>query len=368
MLGVFLFFGTSTVFANTADVPIDKDWTFVFNEKLTQQFVPIIVENNEGKREHYKVMPNKQSIQLLPHTLYEENTEYTVYFPQGVTNVHGETLNVQPFSFHTEPKRYTRAFESGYAFTWFFDERQPLEHFYLDGRKDGQLVAGATKTAKRHYHLPGKVGQTRNEVRRAHQRQKPMSFIIKGYTRYHLPDRHRIDTYLHNGKYIHYFYDVHNQNKVRLILWTDQKIEQMARTYYPAATKTYRNDSEALILALINAERAQHRLQPLSTLSNLTSVARAHSQDMINRNYFDHNDPDGKSPFDRLEINDIPYLAAGENIAAGSIDAFYLHEGLMDSFGHRLNILDPDFDKVGIGLTFTRDDRPYVTELFIGNE
>ncbi|HMQ35877.1 MAG TPA: CvpA family protein [Chloroflexaceae bacterium] len=106
---------------------------------------------------------------------------------------------------------------------------------------------------------------------------------------------------------------------------------------------------EARMLELLNEERAEAGLPPLAMDPALTEVARRHSQDMFERGYFAHVSPDGVTPFDRIEQAGIGYAAAGENLAlAPTIER--AHTGLMESPGHRENILRPLFGRVGIGV------------------
>lgn len=106
---------------------------------------------------------------------------------------------------------------------------------------------------------------------------------------------------------------------------------------------------EADMLVLINKERTRHGLKPLVADEALRKVARAHSQDMLSRSYFAHKNPDGQSPFDRLEQAKINFRTAGENLAlAQTLEA--AHTNLMKSPGHRANILNKSFGKVGIGI------------------
>jgi uncharacterized protein YkwD len=80
----------------------------------------------------------------------------------------------------------------------------------------------------------------------------------------------------------------------------------------------------------------------------LRKLARSHSLDMFQRGYFSHYTPDGLSPFDRMNAANIEYTYAGENLAlAPSTDLAM--QGLMNSPGHRANILNPNFNKIGIG-------------------
>jgi uncharacterized protein YkwD len=107
--------------------------------------------------------------------------------------------------------------------------------------------------------------------------------------------------------------------------------------------------SEQEMFALVNAERIKRGLFPLSSDSKLQEVARAHARDMFEQGYFSHDSPDGKTPKDRLDAAGIKYTIAGENLALAPHVAM-AHQGLMDSEGHRENILYPSFRKVGIGV------------------
>ena len=70
---------------------------------------------------------------------------------------------------------------------------------------------------------------------------------------------------------------------------------------------------------------------------------------MFNKSYFSHYTPDGKSPFDRMKAAGVQYLTAGENLAyAPNVEI--AHQGLMNSPGHRENILRPEFGKLGVGV------------------
>ena len=78
-------------------------------------------------------------------------------------------------------------------------------------------------------------------------------------------------------------------------------------------------------------------------------LARRHSRDMFARGYFSHISPEGRSPGDRIRAARVRFRTAGENLAlAQSLEI--AHEGLMNSPGHRANILQPLYGRVGIGI------------------
>lgn len=107
--------------------------------------------------------------------------------------------------------------------------------------------------------------------------------------------------------------------------------------------------SEMEMLRLVNRERTKRGLHPLKLDLRIRQVARAHSKDMFENNYFSHISLGGLSPFDRLAKGGVKFTAAGENLAyAPNVEL--AHQGLMGSPGHRRNILDPTFRKIGIGV------------------
>jgi uncharacterized protein YkwD len=110
-----------------------------------------------------------------------------------------------------------------------------------------------------------------------------------------------------------------------------------------------RADLEMKMLQLVNQERTKRGLKPLQWDPEILPVARAHSQDMFARGYFSHYTLEGKDPFDRMKAAGIKYYSAGENLALGPTLSI-CHEGLMNSPGHRANILNPTYGRVGIGI------------------
>ena len=107
--------------------------------------------------------------------------------------------------------------------------------------------------------------------------------------------------------------------------------------------------SEQEMFNLVNQERIRFGSKALVWDELLDQVGRKHSEDMFKRGYFSHFSPEGKDVGNRLLENGIEYSFAGENLAlAPNIDR--AHTGLMNSEGHRRNILDPAFGKIGIGV------------------
>jgi uncharacterized protein YkwD len=118
---------------------------------------------------------------------------------------------------------------------------------------------------------------------------------------------------------------------------------------FTVSTSRPRPDLERQMLDLVNEERVANGLPPLSPDPELTEVARRHSADMFGRGYFAHDTPEGRTPFDRMKAANVRFLVAGENLALAPTVSI-AHTGLMNSPGHRANILRPQFGRVGIGI------------------
>jgi uncharacterized protein YkwD len=118
---------------------------------------------------------------------------------------------------------------------------------------------------------------------------------------------------------------------------------------YKVANTRPRPELEAQMLELVNRERVSVGLRPLAPDPELTEVARRHSADMFARGYFAHQTPEGRDPFDRIRDAGVVFRIAGENLALAPTLSI-AHTGLMNSPGHRANILRTEFGRVGIGI------------------
>lgn len=122
--------------------------------------------------------------------------------------------------------------------------------------------------------------------------------------------------------------------------------------------------AEKNAVELMNADRRANGLSDLKVSSAVTAVARSHAQDMVNRKFFSHSNPDGKTPSDRLKAAGISYSAVGENIAENtSVQA--AETAFMNSSGHRANILNSKYTTVGIGVAYDSAGNVYVVQDFI---
>lgn len=119
------------------------------------------------------------------------------------------------------------------------------------------------------------------------------------------------------------------------------------------------------VLQLVNKERAERGLKALTLSDKLTNIATVKAQDMADKGYFDHTSPTYGSPFDMLQRFGVKYSSAGENIAAGQKSAQEVMNSWMNSSGHRANILNANYEQIGIGYVTGGKWGTYWVQLFI---
>lgn len=103
------------------------------------------------------------------------------------------------------------------------------------------------------------------------------------------------------------------------------------------------------IFDLVNRSRIEEGLDPLAWSGPLAMVGEGHANEMYLEGYFGHTSPLTGTVADRMEVEGIPFRAVGENLALAATPRT-VHEGLMDSPGHRANILGIGFTRLGVGV------------------
>ncbi|MBQ9521994.1 MAG: serine protease [Oscillospiraceae bacterium] len=120
---------------------------------------------------------------------------------------------------------------------------------------------------------------------------------------------------------------------------------------------------ETEVVRLVNVERARYGLSALAADAELSNVARLKSKDMRQKGYFSHESPTYGTPFQMMKSFGITYRTAGENIAYGYSTPEAVVTAWMNSDGHRANILNSSYTRLGVGYVA---DGHYWTQMFIG--
>ncbi|KAA9023666.1 serine protease [Niallia endozanthoxylica] len=210
-----------------------------------------------------------------------------------------------------------------------------------------------------------KIGSHMDEV--LNMLGEPSTKIQKGHISYQLDHNNEYHLFDLDDSFVTVFYDKHEEDSVTAVQIISADLEQQKTAFYSAESHELKEGFEYQLFDLTNAARVVHGLPFLSWNEAVKETARDHSMDMAQNQYFNHTNLEGQSPFDRMKEDNISFRAAGENLAAGQLSSIFAHEGLMNSLGHRENILQPDFEALGVGVAFDSDSRPYYTENFLAN-
>ncbi len=132
-------------------------------------------------------------------------------------------------------------------------------------------------------------------------------------------------------------------------LTIEPESDETVYLHYKVENPVVNEKMENHLLVLVNQERRKFNLPLLARDTALRTVARKHSLDMFKKGYFSHISLTNTTPFDRIKANNIKYFTAGENLALAQTVEI-AHIGLMNSPGHRANILNPKFGRLGIGI------------------
>lgn len=273
-----------------------------------------------------------------------------------------ETPHVEAKTATVQQKAW-KSFHSEYDGMQWDMAQKDYKQFYLTARKDG-IVVGGYDTRKGQALFTIKIGDASTAVTKKYG--KPVESIVKGNTAY---KQNYVDsygkttsgTYLIDGKYVTFFYDVHAKNTVRSILWVTEDIEMTKKGFFTISSNDLRNSYEELSVHLMNQARVANGLAPLSYEAQYNFIGRQHSRDMIYYNFFDHTNKQGQQPWDRMQAGGIKFTASGENLAYGQYSAIHAHEALMNSLGHRQNILQSKFASAFVGVQFSNKHVPYFT-------
>lgn len=249
-----------------------------------------------------------------------------------------------------------KVLETRYDFKWYVYHNN-YNNFIMFGIQNNKVVAIYTN-AKNWTSKNGIMyGSSRYKIQSLYPE---VEFLTKGLTQMELRNEektmHQID-----DSYTTIFYDEHEENKLTSILIIKKEIEDTKDNFYPLITDYIEDDYEVLMYELINAERRLYGLKTLDYNDKIQKVARDFSSKMIEKDFFDHLSPDGDRVGDRFKKNNVKYRLVVENLAAGNLNSIYAHEALMNSKGHRENILKEGLEEVGIGVKLGGTYKIYYT-------
>lgn len=351
------------------NVAVDKEWMITFNRAIDERSVAnnVYLLDGANKVAITTTIADRNKLVVEPKEDLKNNHSYKLVVTNGVSGLNGHSLNQEvtiPFSTKTYIEAH-KTFGSEYDMTWNMMS-DDYEDFHLAGTKNGQQVGGY-ETRKGTTVFGITVGDKQNTVKAKYG--EPLKAIRKGnknYTQSYI-DKYNNETsgtYLIEDQYVTFFYDAHKQDIVRSITWVDAETENTKSTFFATPTVELRNSFEHLMVELINEARVAEGLHPLTYTPEHNSIARKHSTSMAKNNYFNHEDLNGLRGGERMKNAGLSYAWWGENLAYGQYSAIYAHEALMNSLGHRENILRKEFTHIFVGVDFNEKGQPYFTMNF----
>lgn len=353
------------------DIPIDKEWTITLNENISEENIgDKVYIDSFNYKEEVEISVKDNIIKVKPLNNLKNHAEYKLVIEKGLLSDEGSELKESyevPFvtvdvereisSNISTKSGYDLVLDSEYKFDWKISHNN-YRQFVMDGVSLGSVVSGYS-TEKGYEKFGIKVGDSKEDVNNLHG--ESLVFIEKENSRFSLDSNGEYGYYLIDDIYVVYFYDLHDNRKVRSILWLRSEEEDKKVGFYGDLGLSFQESSEDMMYELINNTRVLKGLDTLIYDKDLNKVSRLHSEDMVNKNYFDHINKEGMTPLDRLEIKGYNVSYVGENLAYGQQNAIYAHEGLMNSKLHRDSILNENYTHVGIGVYFHDDGSPYYT-------
>lgn len=250
---------------------------------------------------------------------------------------------------------------SEYGFEWMIYHTNYKNYFQI-GIQNNKVVALYTASDLLTSSNGLKINQTKPQVTAL--LGSPLTGIIKGSSQYMQYDNAEIATYFKDNLYITAYFDTADSGKMFSIKIVDGPIEASFMSQYGTPSDALRISFEKQLFDLTNVYRTAFGKPILKWSEPAAAVARKHSKDMAVRRFFDHTNPSGYSPFDRLLADGVNFSLAAENIAAGYTNAFSVHSGWINSPGHRVNLLR-DIEFLGVGVYFGGDYYNYYTQNFL---
>ena len=137
--------------------------------------------------------------------------------------------------------------------------------------------------------------------------------------------------------------------------------QNMAVFYFYYNGNSENNDFVSQLAQLVNVERAKAGLSPVTLDTTLSKAAQVRAKETVS--YFSHTRPNGSTFSSAITEQGISFRGAGENIAYGQKTPQEVMNGWMNSAGHRANILNANFTKIGVGY-YQQNSVNYWTQLF----
>ncbi|WP_274308811.1 CAP-associated domain-containing protein [Solibacillus daqui] len=359
----------STQWKSYSNIAINKKWTFTFKKNIDANSIAnnVYLEDANNKRIAIITTIFGRELTVQPATELNYSASYKIVVTNNLKSTNGNAMNQEIIIPFTTVKKAAsdsavKTFASEYDLQWNMPSSD-YKQFHLIGTKNGATVGGyETRANQTVFEI--KVGDTRDSVKAKYG--DPLTSISKNNTKYTQNYKAKYGqetsgTYFIDNQYVTFFYDAHKNNVIRSVSWISAATEMSKLGFFATQSQELRDGFENLMIELINQARVAEGLKPLTYIPTYNSVARKHSTSMADNNYFSHSDLNGLRGGDRMKQGGITFDWWGENLAYCQYSAIHAHEALMNSLGHRENILRKEFTHVFVGVDFNSKNQPYFT-------
>lgn len=367
VLTLLIIYAAYTIFFKEHDNNSIDNQSVTLENNLNQESITSFIQTVTRELESLKsLFQNAQDI--LPDWNVENKTE-EISKPELKTpkdypfSIYNISLGDDKHTVETTLGTSQRVTANEYGISWF-TYHSNYQNFVMVGYDDNNKVAALYTNQD--------LIASNNGIKKGTEKEKvletlgePLTELRKGLVFYKMAEDRDYEMFSLDDSYVTVFFDKHENNTVTAIQIVSSSLEENRNEFYVDGTEELKEGFEYQLFDLTNASRVNNHLKPLSWDEAVRETARKHSIDMAENNYFSHTNLDGESPFDRMLNDGIRYSMAGENLAYGQNSSVFAHEGLMNSIGHRENILQKDFASLGVGVAFNDNAQPYYTENFL---
>lgn len=352
------------------DMLISKNYPFVINlsgyktdelytdKKMSSMIELYRLDKNKVTKVEFDFKVKGSKVSITPRNKVNYGDLYEAVFRVRDRTDEQITLRVTINTGHTA----YQVVENEYGFRWKIEYLKEYKRLSAYDNKDNRVMGYQTEVGTERFGI--RIGDMKSSV--VNKYGEGLSTIEKRDKSFKLVLNGEYDIYRIDGYYVTFFYDTFDGNRIRSIYWVREDVEAMKTKFYGEPSDDLAEGFEEVMVNLVNDTRIRMGLRALTYDTDLNKIARLHSRDMIDKGYFDHVNKEGLKALDRMENGGYKgrMKMAGENLAYGQMNSVYAHEGLVNSKGHRENMLRPEYTHVGAGVEFTDSGVPYWTILF----
>lgn len=347
-------------------IGLEKEWEILFTDEVSE----VGIDDNfsittEEKEIEIDVRSEGKIVYLKVKDKLIKNTEYELTVLGDLESEEGEQLGEDiRISFITGEEMEDENLNEGF-FTTEYGNKVGIDWYGKVLIKDisNEEIYGYTVSER--YREFG-IGVGDNEFDVIKELGSPIDYLYKGNTGYSVDGKGNYGVYVIGNKYVTFFYDKEDGNRVRAIHWVSKELEERNKGFYSLDKGVEIEDLEHIMVVLMNKERELGGLRKLDISKEVRELALGHSLDMIEEGFFGHKNKDNEDPMDRFKREKLNFTDIGENLAYGQRSVIYAHESLIASKDHKETLMKDIFDEIGVGIAVEeREGVPYYTVNFL---